>query len=123
MEETKKEHKERTAKLSELLAKTSGIGTERSVFTDASARELIKLAWRHQRLAEHACNRELAERERDEEQHVEKRIRELVALFGPGLTVHFDGDPRGFTVKLHFPPVDGRKPYNTWGGEETGWGI
>ena len=35
------------------------------------------------------------------------------------------GDPRGFSVKIHFTYADreNRKPYNTWGGAETGWGI
>lgn len=35
------------------------------------------------------------------------------------VSVTFDGDPRGYVVKLHLP--DGA--YNTLGGRETGWGI
>lgn len=36
-----------------------------------------------------------------------------------GLVAKFDGDPRGCTVKLILPS----KRYNTWGGEDEGWGV
>lgn len=37
----------------------------------------------------------------------------------PGVQAKFGGDPRGYTVKLILPT----KRYNTWGGEEDGWGV
>lgn len=51
------------------------------------------------------------------EGQIEKHMKQIAD--GYGLTINFGGDPRGSTVKIHFP--SGR--YNTWGGRETGWGI
>lgn len=51
------------------------------------------------------------------QERCEKRIREICADLG--LRVELGGDPRGFTVKIHFP--SGK--YNTWGGRESGYGV
>ena len=80
--------------------------------------ELIKLGARHCKLAEHACNRELTERELRQAPKIEERIIALAAEYGA--TVIFGGDPRGFTVRLHFGPDIKREPSNNIGG---GWGI
>ena len=48
---------------------------------------------------------------------VERRMREVCAACG--LSANFQGDPRGYTVKIAFP--DGA--YNTMGGREDGWGV
>jgi hypothetical protein len=52
-----------------------------------------------------------------DEARVEKRIKEIADRIN--LKIDCGGDPRGYTVKIHFP--DGS--YNTWGGVESGYGI
>ncbi len=47
----------------------------------------------------------------------EKRIKEICAAFN--LPVAFGGDPRGATVRVHFPS----KCHNSWGGESDGWSV
>ena len=39
--------------------------------------------------------------------------------------IKYGGDPRGYTVNILLPVLDGDScaPFNTWGGEEEGWGI
>lgn len=90
---------------------------------EALADLLIRRASRHHSLCEHACNRELTAREERATESLEKSIAQAFAEVNPAIRVVCEGDPRGYTIKVHFPPVDGRKPCNTWGGEETGWGI
>jgi hypothetical protein len=79
---------------------------------------MISLARAHHKLAEAACNGDLTPHQVKREQTIEKTIAAIAQVFN--LTVHFDGDPRGFTVKLHAP---NGTMYNTWGGAETGYGI
>lgn len=74
------------------------------------ARELMRLANRHHRLQEAACNVTLTERQEKTEQRTEEKIRALCAPLG--ITPVFSGDPRGATVKLKVP--SGRT--NDWGG-------
>lgn len=51
------------------------------------------------------------------EQQVEARI---CAICKPlGIVPDFQGDPRGYTVKLHLPTG----AYNTMGGRESGYGV
>lgn len=69
--------------------------------------------------AEAACNRELSKAEERKVELLEARVRVLVAQLGEGFRVRFNGDPRGFAVKIQNPA--GR--YNTWGGAEDGWGV
>lgn len=85
---------------------------------DLSTEEIITLrrkARRHHSLQEIQSNREATAREVKEESRLEESIRAMLAP----LAVSFGGDPRGYTVRVHFP--DGS--YNTWGGREHGWGI
>ena len=49
---------------------------------------------------------------------VEARIVAILKPF-PGIVADFGGDPRGYTVKLQLPSG----AYNTWGGQESGYGI
>lgn len=81
------------------------------------AGKLKAMARSHRRLMEQACNQELSGRETARVQKLRKTITDIAADYK--ITVSFHGDPRGYTVYLHFP--DGRG--NTWGGDETGWGI
>lgn len=84
---------------------------------------IARIASRHCRLAERECSYEMTEHEAEsvqaESDRLEARARALVASLparvdgGAPLTVTFQGDPRGFTLKVHVPdrPHDG----NTWG--------
>lgn len=88
----------------------------------AEIQDMINKAKRHHTLQERYCSEEMSDETRErcegKEKGLERDIREIAAKFG--LTAHFDGDPRGFTVKLHAPK---QKVGNTWGGAETGYGI
>lgn len=70
----------------------------------------------HHNYAEAECNRELTAWEVRKVAQVEARIRALVSQLethdGQPVTVRFNGDPRGYTVKLVIPGAPG----NTWGG-------
>jgi hypothetical protein len=79
--------------------------------------KLVSLAREHGRLMLKDCNGELTETDAQRVETVETKIREIAAPLG--LKVHFDGDPRGYTVKLHSEPAC----WNTWGGKESGYGI
>lgn len=79
---------------------------------------LIRYAKSLHRIALHDCNGTKTKRMESIEASTEKKITAIAAKFG--LTVHFDGDPRGYVVKLHAPKGD---VYNTWGGKETGYGV
>jgi hypothetical protein len=72
-------------------------------------------------IQERWCNEEMSDRTtatlEAREQRMEARIRDLLAPYG--ITVSFQGDPRGYCVYLHLP--SGR--YNSWGGKEYGFGI
>jgi hypothetical protein len=78
--------------------------------------ELLALARRLNRYNETECNYGLTDRQQKNVDRLEKRVREMLPA---SIGVTFNGDPRGYAVKLHFPS----KVYNTWGGESEGWGI
>lgn len=80
----------------------------------ANVFELMRLARRHGKLQERACNYQVLE---DHDAVCEDSIREVCRKIG--CEVKFGGDPRGYTVKVMLP--SGR--YNTWGGAEDGWGV
>lgn len=108
-----------------------------------AARQLLRLAKTHGRLAVETCNGHPMQsqsppagyvmaaynarvnklqdawdaRIEKQERACERRITEILTPFG--LTPCFGGDPRGYTVKIHFPS----ESFNTWGGKESGWGI
>lgn len=79
---------------------------------------LISLARKHHKLAEIYCNGDLTEAQEKRQETIERTISAYALCFN--LTVKFDGDPRGFTVKLHAPKGN---MSNTWGGAESGYGI
>lgn len=96
----------------------------REAYSRATA--LVRAAKELSRIAERQCSEEMSERETA---RVKKRERALEAIVlrhceAIGVTsITFDGDPRGYVVKLHFGPDPKRQPGNTMGGPETGWGI
>lgn len=102
--------------LAAILARTCPDRGVHQVAEDVA--ELVRLARAHARLAELACNQELTPRQEARDARTEARIREVLAPYG--VRVKFQGDPRGYTVRLTFPTVDGREPSNNWGGD---WGI
>lgn len=78
---------------------------------------LFSIADRLHKYAETACNFSLTDRQEKRVDALEKRaIAHAAAL---GVTLKFNGDPRGYAVKVMLPNGD----YNTWGGKEEGWGI
>jgi len=83
------------------------------------ARALVRHAKALHRLYEHRCNRELTLAEQGIEIRHERWVARLCATVE--IKAKFNGDPRGFPVKLHFGGDD--QPYNTWGGASEGWGI
>lgn len=76
--------------------------------------ELMRLARRHGKLQEKACNEQVPE---NHDAKCEDEIWRVCCRIG--CKVKFGGDPRGYTVKVFLP--SGR--YNTWGGAEDGWGV
>ena len=100
-----------------------------------TARNLLRLATSHGRVAVAECNgpgewvhripypeagkiyeKHQADCEKKTER-LEATIKKLCEV--SGLSVQTGGDPRGYTVRVVFP--DGS--YNTWGGKEHGYGI
>lgn len=117
-----------SAALVAVLKKYRGARLVREVEGDSAL--LLIAAGRYSKIQERWCNEDMDDATRAEvtarEELLEKRIAALLLPYGP--RVEFGGDPRGCTVKLHFEPkpgapFDGRKPANTWGGEESGYGI
>lgn len=79
---------------------------------------LMRHAKTHHRIQGDRCNIEFTPAMERREELLERRIKELAESIG--LHADCDGDPRGYTVKVHFP---GGKHWNTWGGQETGYGV
>lgn len=80
---------------------------------------LLRWSANHCSLCEILCNDSTQQEwATDRLKKVEQYILRAAAALHLG--IHFDGDPRGYTVKVIFPKT---KQWNTWGGEETGYGI
>lgn len=77
----------------------------------------IHKARRLHKIYENECNRELKKNEIEERDLLETKINRF--FLSSGCQIKFNGDPRGFPVKIHHPS----KIYNTNGGREEGWGI
>lgn len=88
----------------------------------ALLQDLVNKAKRHHTLQTRYCSEEMNDETRAgceaKEAHLEIDIQKIAKHFG--LRVKFDGDPRGFTVKLHAPHGD---VGNTWGGDSVGYGV
>lgn len=84
--------------------------------------ELVQLSKEHHRIQERYCSEDMDDEVRlrveQREERVEARMTQIAEKLG--LLTRFDGDPRGFTVKL-FAPTGA--VHNTWGGRESGYGI
>lgn len=89
---------------------------------------IYRFANKHQSLMVEWCNGDQVKRfaswddwEAWRERETEKVRATISALFAQfGVTVRFGGDPRGFTVKCHFPKTGA---YNSWGGLSEGYGV
>jgi hypothetical protein len=98
------------------------------------AEKLLRLAKTHGKLQEFQCNgvgtvygesNESFGKRQDKfekwvekrEKDTERRISEIASALG--LPVTFSGDPRGYTVRFMLPS----KRFNSWGGEESGYGV
>lgn len=84
--------------------------------------DLINKAKRYTTIQERWCSEEMSDGVRSllegKETGLQNDIRAIASRYD--LRVHFDGDPRGYCVKLHTIRGD---VYNTWGGKESGYGI
>lgn len=80
--------------------------------------EAIKLAKNYNSIEVRHCNQHKLKNDAGRLANIEKRIKELMKPLN--LTPTFDGDPRGYMVKLHTP---NRDVYNTMGGKCGGYGI
>lgn len=78
---------------------------------------LNRLAAQHKRVQEARCNYGDTDLLLKKEAAVEKKINQLVKLVPEVVGVSFQGDPRGFTVKLQLKSGI----TNDWGRE--GWGV
>lgn len=93
----------------------SNKGTASARLAVQYAKEIHKYSRRLSVLAEIECNREVTERERREEERLQKRVNALLKPYD--LRARFEGDPRGYVVKIQ------GLPGNTWGGDSEGFGV
>jgi len=80
--------------------------------------EMVRLAKVLHKIAEHECNGYSYKAMEGRKFNSQVTIGTIAVKYG--LKVDFDGDPRGYVVKIHAPKGD---VYNTWGGRESGYGI
>jgi hypothetical protein len=80
--------------------------------------DMVRYAKSLHKIAEHDCNGTMTTRMERQSENTEHKIQVIAKKYG--LRATFDGDPRGYVVKLHSPKSD---VYNTWGGAESGYGI
>lgn len=116
--------KSQSGELAALLIK---LRPETAALAPKVARALVRHAKALHRLYEHRCSRELTLAEQSIEIRHERWVERLCATVQIKAT--FNGDPRGFPVKLYLCNNEdqaralGDHPYNTWGGASEGWGI
>ena len=96
---------------------TEGLGTGNRFDLAHDVAELMSLANRLDHYNETECNYGLTPTQQTRVANLEKRVTATCKRLG--ITCHFNGDPRGYAVRLHLP----KEQYNTWGGKEEGWGI
>lgn len=86
--------------------------------------KIRSLASTHRKYCESYCNNGNQEQFDKDTARIEKAINKQIDSLNKQvkqlITVTYQGDPRGYTVKLHFPRT---KPFNTWGGVEEGYGV
>ena len=79
---------------------------------------LMALARKAQKNAEDYCN---VQNYQDKSDEILEAVWSVINHFQVGgkIRPRVTGDPRGYCLKLHTP----NKRYNTWGGEEEGYGV
>ena len=87
--------------------------------TSGQVVELLAYAQRLHHYAETACNYGLTPAQEKRVTNLETKVKAICADLDLAISVKFNGDPRGYAVKLMLPSGD----FNTWGGKEEGWGI
>lgn len=100
--------------LKRVLSEELGLNSDASRI---AASRLRRTGLRLQRLAVHACNRELSKHEEKEDAELWEHFKILCSDLGCGW--HLSGDPRGYVCHIVFS--SGRN--NTMGGAECGWGV
>lgn len=81
------------------------------------AAEIIRLAHGLHRVCEADCNDGGNPAREKREARMLAKVTALVAEVVPGAEVKYQGDPRGYVVKIKFPAD---QPSNEWGGL---WGV
>jgi hypothetical protein len=112
-------HKQEHEEFFKLLKNELGIRYNR-----VAGKRLINLAYRYHKIQERWCNEEMDEATNryyeNSELRISKAVTDLLAPYlGPDKPIReiiFDGDPRGYTIKLKL--ASGRS--NDMGGEEFG---
>ena len=89
-----------------------------SLVQEEDLAELIRLAGALQRINEADCNDGGNPKRASREKALQNKVLGIVET-GWAFDVKFNGDPRGYAVKILLP--SGR--YNTMGGREEGWGV
>lgn len=109
--------------LAMVLKRTAPPGVSDELIRKA-VNDLTRMAKTHHRYQEARCgSADFNAADERREEALEARITKLAASVGVQ-AVRFTGDPRGCTVKLLLPADEnGCRPYNTWGGMESGWGV
>lgn len=116
--------KNQKAELADLIVRHRAVMVSESRANEI-AELLVTKAKALGRIAERWCSEEMSDETTARVTKREERLEAEVTALCDEINVRpsFDGDPRGFVVKLHFGPDPKRQPGNTMGGCETGWGI
>jgi len=83
------------------------------------SKEIRRLGRRAKRLAVQNCNGPWGDADDDKHTANAVAVSALCCEFDQRIEAHVGGDPRGYTIKLILPT----RVYNTWGGEESGYGV
>ena len=90
-------------------------------FAKSYASSFRRRAFKSLRYSEDACSREMTKDEDRLDSLNDKNFEADCKRIG--VKPYISGDPRGCVFHIVLPYEKGKVPYNTWGGEECGWGL
>jgi hypothetical protein len=93
------------------------------VAVEALVGKLVTKSKRLHRVCEDDCNDGGNPGREKLEKRLLAEVQTLVETLVPGAKVNYQGDPRGYVVRVQFPKMHEKDfpPSNTWGND--GWGI
>jgi hypothetical protein len=115
---TPAQRSKQTEELYRLLVDKEGIDESNITWNEVST--LVRIAGRVGKRNEDACNYGLTPRQEANDKRDEAAALAIVARFGKGYTLYFNGDPRGYAAYIRGLASG---DFNSWGGREHGWGI